>query len=186
MPVVRGRGQKQPVLTSLGKLPRRDRALTVHRVAVAATGRGRARRRDMVRLVDHKHVERESAGIVELPDLAVHGPQQPLGARCRQPRHRDDHPREQPERVRVQTMAAPHCSHQLPVDDHELQPELLPHLVLPLQRQTRRADDDHRPGSMPQQQLLDHQPGLDGFAEPDVVGQQQVRPRRLQGPAQRL
>ena len=33
---------------------------------------------------------------------------------------------------------------------------------------------------MPQQQLLDHQAGLDGLAQPDVVGQQQVRPRRLQ------
>ena len=35
----------------------------------------------MVRLVDDEHVEREPAGTVELPDLAVHVPQQPLGAR---------------------------------------------------------------------------------------------------------
>ncbi len=39
---------------------------------------------------------------------------------------------------------------------------------------------------MPQQQLLDDQAGLDGLAEADVIGEQQVRPRGLQGAAQRL
>jgi hypothetical protein len=39
---------------------------------------------------------------------------------------------------------------------------------------------------VPQQQLLHDQAGLDGLAEADVVGEQQVRPRGLQGAAQRL
>ena len=39
---------------------------------------------------------------------------------------------------------------------------------------------------MPQQQLLHDQAGLDGLAEAHVVGEQQVRPRGLQGAAQRL
>ena len=97
-----------------------------------------------------------------------------------------DHPREQPERVGVQPVAAPHLGHQLAVDDLEFQAELLPHLVLPLQRQARRAHDDHRPGAVPQQQLLDDQAGLDRLAQAHVVGQQQVGPRGLQGAAQRL
>ena len=39
---------------------------------------------------------------------------------------------------------------------------------------------------MAQQQLLDDEAGLDGLAEADVVGEQQIRARRLQRPAQRL
>ena len=42
------------------------------------------------------------------------------------------------------------------------------------------------PGAVPQQQLLDDQAGLDGLAQAHVVGEQQVRPRGLQGAAQRL
>ena len=43
-----------------------------------------------------------------------------------------------------------------------------------------------RPGAVPQQQLLDDQARLDRLAEAHVVGEQQVRPRGLQGAAQRL
>ena len=79
--VVRGRAQEQPVLALVGQLPRRDRALAVHGVAAAADRRGRARRRDMVRLVDHEHVEREPLrGLSGCPTWRVHVAQQPLGA----------------------------------------------------------------------------------------------------------
>ena len=41
-------------------------------------------------------------------------------------------------------------------------------------------------GTVPQQQLLDDQAGLDRLAQADVVGEQQVGPRGLQRAAQRL
>ena len=117
----------------------------------------------------------------------VHVAQQPLRAHLRQPRHADTITRGiQPERVGVQAVGAAHLGHQLAVDDDEVQAELLAHLVLPLQRQARRADDDHGAGPVPQQQLLEDQAGLDGLAQADVVGEQQVGPRAGQRAAQRF
>ena len=69
--------------------------------------------------------------------------------------------------------------HQVAVDDREVQTELLAHLVLPLQGQARRADDRRGAGAVPQQQLLHHEASLDGLAQADVVGEQQVGPGRL-------
>ena len=67
-----------------------------------------------------------------------------------------------------------------------VQAELVPHLVAPLQRQAGRADDQHRPGPVPQHQLLHDQAGLDRLAQPDVVGDQQVGPRHGQRPDHRV
>ena len=183
---MRGRGQEQPVLAPFGQLPGGDRSLAVDRVAAEPGGGGRAGGRDVVRLVHDEHVERVPARAAGVPHVGVHLAQQPLGAQRRQPRHRHDHPGEQPERVRVRPVGAQHLRHQLAVDDLEFQAELLPHLVPPLQRQARRAHDDDRPGTVPQQQFLHDQAGLDRLAQAHVVGEQQVRPGRLQGAAQRL
>ena len=183
---MRGGGQEQPVLAPFGQRPRRDRAVAVHRVAAEPGDAGRARGRDMVRLVHDEDVEGVPPRRARLPDVGEHVSQQPLGAQRRQPRHGHDDAREQPERVGVQPVAASHAGHQLAVDDLEFQAELLPHLVLPLQRQARRADDDHRPGAVPQQQFLEDQARLDGLAEAHVVSEQQVRPRGLQRAPQRL
>lgn len=68
-------------------------------------------------------------------------------------------------------MRAAHLGHQLAVDDDEVQTEFLPHLVLPLQRQARRADDHRSPRAMPQEELLEDEAGLDGLAQSDVIGQ---------------
>ena len=86
----------------------------------------------------------------------------------------------------MQAVGAAHLGHQLAVDDDELQAELVAHLVLPLQRQARRAHDHRGAGPMPQEQLLQDQAGLDGLAQADVVGQQQVGPRAGQRAAQRF
>ena len=139
-----------------------------------------------MRLVDHEDVEGEPLAGLRVRGLRVHVAQQPLGAHLRQPRHAHDHPREELERVGVQTVGTAHLSHQLAVDDREVQTELLAHLVLPLQRQARRADDHRSAGPMPQEQLLDHQSGLDGLAEADVVGEQQVGARGTEGATKRL
>ena len=46
--------------------------------------------------------------------------------------------------------------------------------------QPGRAHDHDAAGAVSQQQLLGDQPGLDGLAEADVVGEQQVDPRRVE------
>ena len=66
------------------------------------------------------------------------------------------------------------------VDDAEVQTELIAHLVAPLDLQGRGADHQHRPGAVPQDQLLHDQARLDRFAEADIIGNQQVRARHLE------
>lgn len=65
---MRCRAQEQLVLTLLCDLADRDRALCVHRVATAARDDRRARRCDMMGLVDHEDVE-----CVPLTGLGVGG-----------------------------------------------------------------------------------------------------------------
>src|SRR5690606_22094181 len=57
VPVVRRRREEEPMLADVGEGPSRTRALTVDRVAAATTDRRRARRGDVVRLVDDENVE---------------------------------------------------------------------------------------------------------------------------------
>jgi len=115
-----------------------------------------------------------------------HLPQQPHPELPFQPVDRHDQPREMRKRVRAHTPGSPELTEQLTVDDPELQPELLAHLIAPLQLQRRRADHQRGPRAVAQQQLLHHQPRLDRLPEPNVVGDQQVRPRAAQCADKRL
>jgi hypothetical protein len=67
----------------------------------------------------------------------------------------------------------------LGVDDAEVEAEFVAHLILPLNLERSRADDQHAPDAMANDQLLDHQPSLDGLAEADVVCDEEVHPRHL-------
>ena len=53
-----------------------------------------------------------------------------------------------------------------------LDAEFSRHLVAPLADQGGRAQDQHALGHAAQDVFLQHHPGLDGLAEPDLVGQQ--------------
>jgi hypothetical protein len=75
--------------------------------------------------------------------------------------------------------------HERPVVHLELQTEPLLHLVAPLQTHRRRRDDQDQLDLLPQQQLLQHEPGLDRLSETDVVRDEQVRARQLQRLLQR-
>ena len=79
----------------------------------------------------------------------------------------------------VDAARAAQLAHQLAVHDAELQAELVAHLVAPLDLQGRRADDQDAARPVAQDQLLDDQPRLDGLAQADVVGNQQVDARHL-------
>src|ERR1039458_2349264 len=97
-----------------------------------------------------------------------------------QPVDRDDEGWEVRERIRGHTTAAPEIGQQRPVDDPELQTELLAHLVPPLDLQRRGANHEYGACSMPQQQLLHHQARLNRLAQADVVRDQKIRPRHPQ------
>ena len=60
--------------------------------------------------------------------------------------------------------------------------ELLAHLLLPLRLQRGWADDQDASGALPGEQFLYNEPGLDGLAETDVIGDQEVDARHLQRP----
>ena len=72
------------------------------------------------------------------------------------------------------------------VDDPEVEPELVAHLLAPLDLQAGRADDEDPAGSVAEDQFLGDQAGLDGLAETDVVGDQQVDARHLERPDERV
>jgi len=119
--------------------------------------------------IDDEHVEGEALAQLGVLGLGVDVAQQALAAHLWQPRHGHDHPRIQLEGVGVQAVGAAHLGHQFTVDDDELQAEFVPHLVLPLQRQAWRAHDHCCAGTMPQEQFLHHQAGLDGLAQSNVI-----------------
>ena len=62
----------------------------------------------------------------------------------------------------------------------EAQAEAPLHLALPLEAHRRRADDEDEARLLSQEQLLEHEPRLDGLAEPDVVRDEEVRARELE------
>ena len=72
------------------------------------------------------------------------------------------------------------------IDDAEVEAELVPHLVAPLDLERGGADDEDRPGAVAEDQLLGDEAGLDRLAEADVVGDQQVDARHLDGPHDRV
>lgn len=86
----------------------------------------------------------------------------------------------------AEPMRTAHLNHQVAVDDDKVETELVAHLVLPLQRQARRAHDHRGPSAVSQQQLLDNETGFDRLAEADVVSQQEVRARSTERPSKRF
>ncbi len=88
--------------------------------------------------------------------------------------------------VGVRAAGTPKFFHRGGVHDAEVQAELVPHLIAPLQGEAGRADDQHGACPVPQDQLLHDQAGLDRLAEAHVVGDEQVRPRHGQRPDHRV
>ena len=140
----------------------------------------------MVGLVDDEHVKGVAARRGGAPGLGQDVAQETLGAHTRQPVHGDDDARVETEGVGGQSVGATGLGQSGGVDDGEVQAELVPHLLTPLVGQAGRAHNDHRAGPVAQEELLDHQAGLNGLAQADIVGEQQVGARGGQGPAQGL
>ena len=82
--------------------------------------------------------------------------------------------------------SAPQFPHQLAVHDAEVQAELVPHLIPPLDLERGRADDQDAADPVPDDQFQSDHPGLDGLAQAHVVGDEQVDPWHLDGPDHRV
>ncbi|MBV8557731.1 MAG: hypothetical protein JO116_19375 [Planctomycetaceae bacterium] len=172
--VVGGGRQEELVLEVRGQEADRPGAERVGGV-LAPPGRGA-----VVRLVHDQHVV--TAGVDRLPLGRERLLEEPGGPLPLQEVERGDQPREVGPRVDVDAPPAPQVPHQAAVHDAEIEPELVPHLVPPLDLERGRADDEDPPCPVPDDQLEDDEPRLDGLAQPHVVGDQQADPGHLDGP----
>ena len=97
-----------------------------------------------------------------------------------------DEPGEVRPRVDVDAPPPAKVTHQLRVHDAEVEAELVPHLVPPLDLQGGRADHEDLPGPVADDEFEGHHARLDGLAQAHVVGDQQVDPRHLDRPHHRV
>ena len=178
IPVVRGGREEQLVLEMRRNGANGGGALRVGGVAPGARGG------DVVRLVNHQHVE--TPGIDGFARGGQHLLEQAQRTLTLEEIDAGDQAREMIPGVDVQATRAAQLTHQLGIDDAKVQPELVAHLVAPLDLDRRWADHEHRAHAMAQRQLLDHQAGFDRLAEAHVIGDQQVDTRHLDCTDQRV
>ncbi len=76
--------------------------------------------------------------------------------------------------------------HQVAIHDAEVEAELVPHLVPPLDLERGRADDQDPAGPVADDQFQIDHPRFDGLAQAHVVGDQQVDPGHLDRPHHRI
>ena len=67
-----------------------------------------------------------------------------------------------------------------------VQGDLVPHLVPPLDLERSRADDQHPPSPVPDDQFESHEPRLDRLTEPHVVSDEQADARHRDGTHHRV
>ena len=155
-------GQEELVLEVRGQEPDRPGAERVGGV-LAPTGRGA-----VVGLVHDQHVV--AAGVDRLALGGERLLEQPQGPLPLEEVDRGDQAGEVGPRVDVDAPPAPQVPHQLAIDDAEVEPELVPHLVPPLDLERGRADDQDPPSPVPDDQFEGDEARLDGLAEAHVVG----------------
>ena len=97
-----------------------------------------------------------------------------------------DEPGEMGPRIDMDAPLPPQVPHQFAIHDAEVEAELVPHLVPPLDLQRRRADDQDSAGPVADDEFQIDHPGFDGLAQAHVVSNQQVDPRHLDRPHHRV
>ncbi len=140
--------------------------LAVDRIA------GAARRRGMVRLVENQHRTRP-----EVPEQVAQAADVGL---VRHQRVRNEEPRSGRPGVGAIAPLASEDGEIVAVDDREAQAELRFELILPLSHHARWRGDNREVDPPAQQEFAKDQPGLDGLAGADVVGDQQVHARKTE------
>ena len=121
-------------------------------------------------LVDDQQVE--AARIDWLAFSGQFFPEQPHGALPFQEVDGRDQAREVCPGVDMDATTPAEVFHQGRIHDAKLQPELVAHLVVPVDLKRRRADDQDAPRPVANDQLLSNQPGFNSLAETHVVGDQ--------------
>src|SRR6266700_5486803 len=81
--------------------------------------------------------------------------------------------------IDMQPALAPQQLQQVAINDTKFQAKLVAHLVAPLHLQRGGADDQYLTSAVANNEFLADQPGLDGFAQANIVGNQQVDTRHL-------
>ena len=81
---------------------------------------------------------------------------------------------------------AAHCPDKGTVDNREAQPEPRLKLIRPLPEHRGRRGNDDKVDPTPQQQFAQDEAGFDCFAEADIIGDQQIDPRKYERFAQRF
>ena len=131
-----------------------------HRVGgiLAAAGRG-----DVVGFIDDQQIVSPRIGrLVAGRQRLAESAQRPLAL---EEVDGGDQPREVRPGIDVDAALASQLADGFAVDDAELETELVPHLLLPLHLQGRRADDQHRADTVAQDHLLHHEASLDGLCQ---------------------
>src|SRR5258708_4092479 len=88
--------------------------------------------------------------------------------------------------VDVQPPLATQIFQKRAIDDAKFQAELVAHLVAPLHLQRSWADNQYFARAMTYDKLLADQACLNGLAQADIIGDQQVCARHLDGPHDRV
>ena len=119
-------------------------------------------------LIDNQEIElpRVDPIIGTWQDLPEH-PQWPLSFEEVNGR---DEPWKMVPRIHVNSTLPPQVLHELAVHDAEIQAELVPHLLVPLDLQRRWTDNQNLSGPVADDEFECHHPRLDGLAQTNVIG----------------
>ena len=82
-------------------------------------------------------------------------------------------------RIHVNASTPSEFPHQAGIDDAKFEPELIPHLIPPLDLESGGTDHENLSGTVTNDEFQSHHPRLDGFPQTHVVSDKQVDSRHL-------
>ena len=169
--VVRSCGEEQAMLEVRADRTNEARPLALQRVVRTGSGS------DVVCFVDDQHVEFARIAGVRWQNIA-HGTQ---SFTALDPVHGGDQARMRSPRIGVDATLSTQLLDVARIDDPEIEAEFFQHLDAPLLLQRCGTDDQDGAGTVPQQHLLDDETCLDGLAQTDVVGDEQIDAGHVDG-----
>jgi hypothetical protein len=163
--------EEEPIVEARRELAHGARHLAVDRVAAS-----RGRRRD-VRFIEHEQALACAGAEVPQEGLSVLGSPEELV--------RDDEAIVGLPHRHAEAALLPALGDELTRHHLEVQAEAAAHLVAPLEADRCGTADQDEVRLLPQDELLHHEARFDGLSETDVVGDEEVRSRELEGLHQR-